>query len=72
MSMMTSSHHRQGTSDDDGDGDEGVKDLIEITLRRMDHDKDGRVSFEDFRMTVMKVICLRHLLVFVPTSYYCV
>ena len=72
MSMMTSSHHRQGTTDDDGDGDEGVKDLIEITLRRMDHDKDGRVSFEDFRMTVLKVKCLGHLLVLVPTSYYCV
>ena len=54
-------------SDDDGDGDEGVKvelvlvltvlravcqDLIEITLKRMDQDKDGRVSYEDFKQTV--------------------
>ena len=29
--------------------------MIEITLRRMDHDRDGRVSFDDFRMTVLKV-----------------
>ena len=32
-----------------------MKDLIEITLRRMDHDRDGRVSFDDFRMTVLQV-----------------
>ena len=29
-----------GNSEDDGD--EGVKDLIEMTLKKMDHDKDGR------------------------------
>ena len=33
-----------------------MKDLIEITLRRMDHDRDGRVSFDDFRMTVLQVM----------------
>ena len=31
---------RAGNTDDDGD--EGVKDLIEMTLKKMDHDKDGR------------------------------
>ena len=41
-----------GTTEDDGD--EGVKDLIEMTLKKMDHDKDGRVSFGDFEMTVKK------------------
>ena len=29
-----------GNTEDDGD--EGVKDLIEMTLKKMDHDKDGR------------------------------
>ena len=28
------------------------QDLIEITLKRMDQDKDGRVSYEDFKLTV--------------------
>ena len=28
------------------------QDLIEITLKRMDQDKDGRVSYEDFKQTV--------------------
>ena len=31
-----------------------MKDLIEMTLKKMDHDKDGRVSFGDFEMTVRK------------------
>ena len=41
---------KQGTNEEDGD--EGVKDLIEMTLKKMDHDKDGRVSFPDFETTV--------------------
>ena len=40
---------RQGLEED---GDEGVKDLIEMTLKKMDDDKDGRVSFADFKTTV--------------------
>ena len=45
------------------DGDEGVKvelvlflsqDLIEMTMKKMDEDKDGRVSFADFEVTVTK------------------
>ena len=34
------------------DQDEGVKDLIEMTLRKMDLDKDGRVSFSDWKETI--------------------
>ena len=34
------------------DQDEGVKDLIEMTLRKMDLDKDGRVSFADWKETI--------------------
>ena len=30
------------------------KDLIEITLRKMDLDKDSRVSYKDFQGTVLK------------------
>ena len=40
-------HLRQGGNEDDGD--EGIKDLIDLTLRKMDLDRDGRVSFDDFR-----------------------
>ena len=30
----------------DEDPDEGVKDLIDMTLKKLDKDKDGRVSFK--------------------------
>ena len=48
--MMKTCLVKQGSADDDSD--EGVKDLIEMTLRKMDHDKDGRVSLGDFQITV--------------------
>ena len=48
--MMKTCLVKQGTNEEDGD--EGVKDLIEMTLKKMDHDKDGRVSFPDFETTV--------------------
>uniref|UniRef100_T1JEQ1 EF-hand domain-containing protein n=1 Tax=Strigamia maritima TaxID=126957 RepID=T1JEQ1_STRMM len=38
----------------DEDPDEGVRDLIELVLRKMDHDQDGRINFEDFEMSVKK------------------
>eukprot|EP00795_Rhopilema_esculentum_P014274 gene14274-5303_t len=34
------------------DPDEGVRDLVETTLKLMDLDKDGRLSFEDYRKSV--------------------
>ena len=37
------------------DGDDGVKDLIEMTMRKMDQDRDGRVSYSDFMATVQEV-----------------
>ena len=37
------------------DGDDGVKDLIEMTMRKMDQDRDGRVSYSDFWETVQEV-----------------
>ncbi|EDX02303.2 uncharacterized protein LOC6525359 isoform X1 [Drosophila yakuba] len=36
----------------DEDPDEGVKDLVEIVLKKFDLDKDGKVSLEDFMGTV--------------------
>ncbi|XP_073831852.1 calaxin [Musca autumnalis] len=36
----------------DEDPDEGVKDLVEICLKKFDVDKDGKVSLEDFMTTV--------------------
>ena len=36
------------------ESDEGVKDLIDMTIKKMDHDKDGRISYSDFATTVSK------------------
>lgn len=36
----------------DEDPDEGVKDLVEIALKKLDHDKDGKLNFSDFQHTV--------------------
>eukprot|EP01137_Pigoraptor_chileana_P035838 Opistho-2@30495 len=36
----------------DEDPDEGIKDLVDLILKKMDHDRDGRVSFADYRETV--------------------
>lgn len=33
----------------DEDPDEGVRDLVELVLRKMDIDKDGKVSLDDYR-----------------------
>merc|ERR1712032_1788957 len=49
MSMLKTCMICKGLEDD---GDEGVKDLIEMTMKKMDEDKDGKVSFADFEVTV--------------------
>ncbi|NWV40741.1 EFCB1 protein, partial [Grantiella picta] len=36
----------------DEEPDEGIKDLVEIALKKMDHDHDGKLSFEDFEKAV--------------------
>lgn len=36
----------------DEDPDEGVRDLVEIALRKLDIDKDGKVSFQDYQTAV--------------------
>ena len=35
------------------EADEGIKDLIEMTMKKMDEDKDGKVSLEDFQLAVL-------------------
>lgn len=47
--MLKDSLIRQPTEEDP---DEGIKDLVEITLKKMDHDHDGRLSFADFEKSV--------------------
>ncbi|XP_055455168.1 calaxin isoform X2 [Psammomys obesus] len=34
------------------DPDEGIKDLVEITLKKMDQDHDGKLSFADYEKSV--------------------
>ncbi|XP_077159054.1 calaxin [Paroedura picta] len=34
------------------DPDEGIKDLVEITLKKMDYDHDGKLSYADFERAV--------------------
>ena len=31
-----------------------LQDLIEMTMRKMDNDRDGRISFADFSLSVNK------------------
>ncbi|XP_061144883.1 calaxin isoform X3 [Syngnathus typhle] len=33
---------------------DGIKDLVEITLKKMDHDHDDRISLDDFTKSVKK------------------
>ncbi|CAG4977146.1 unnamed protein product [Parnassius apollo] len=36
----------------DEDPDEGVRDLVELVLKKLDVDKDGKVSLDDYRQAV--------------------
>lgn len=36
----------------DEDPDEGAKDLAELVMRKLDKDKDGKVSLEDYQLSV--------------------
>ena len=44
----------KNNGDKEDEGDEGVKDLIDMTIRKMDHDHDGKISFSD----VSTVLCI--------------
>ncbi|XP_048462365.1 calaxin isoform X4 [Rhincodon typus] len=47
--MLKSSLIKQPTEEDP---DEGVKDLVEIALKKMDYDHDNKVSYADFEKAV--------------------
>ena len=32
--------------------EEGVKDLVDMTIKKMDFDKDGKISYQDFLLAV--------------------
>ena len=51
MTMMKNCfvYRRAEREEEDGDG---VRDLVEMTIRKMDRDKDGRISLSDFYDTV--------------------
>jgi Ca2+-binding EF-hand superfamily protein len=38
----------------DEDVDEAVKDLVDIIIKKVDHDKDGIISFDDYSRTVLE------------------
>lgn len=42
----------------DEDPDEGVRELVDIVLRKMDCDNDTKLSFEDFSFSVNKQFLL--------------
>ena len=42
----------KNTAMEDEGEEEGVKDLIDMTIKKMDYDKDGRISHQDFLVTV--------------------
>ncbi|XP_002741434.1 calaxin-like [Saccoglossus kowalevskii] len=48
--MLKNSMVKQPTEEDP---DEGIKDLVELTLKKMDHDHDGRLSYKDFKSSVV-------------------
>lgn len=58
LTMMGSCLSKVKTAQDDTEEDEGVKDLIEMTIKKMDHDKDGRISLDDFSHTVSEDVLM--------------
>ncbi|EPQ13881.1 EF-hand calcium-binding domain-containing protein 1 [Myotis brandtii] len=47
--MLRNSLHKQLSEEET---DEGIKELVEITLKKMDYDNDGKISFADFEKAV--------------------
>ncbi|XP_019298854.2 calaxin-like isoform X1 [Panthera pardus] len=46
--MLKNSLHQQSSEEND----EGIKELVDITLKKMDYDNDGKISFADFEKAV--------------------
>ncbi|XP_004389722.1 EF-hand calcium-binding domain-containing protein 1-like [Trichechus manatus latirostris] len=47
--MLKNSLYQQSSEEET---DEGVKELVEITMKKMDYDNDGKISFADFERAV--------------------
>nr|XP_025146633.1 EF-hand calcium-binding domain-containing protein 1 isoform X3 [Bubalus bubalis] len=47
--MLKNSLHQQSPGEET---DEGIRELVDIALKKMDYDNDGRVSFADFEKAV--------------------
>uniref|UniRef100_A0A452UYG9 EF-hand calcium-binding domain-containing protein 1-like n=1 Tax=Ursus maritimus TaxID=29073 RepID=A0A452UYG9_URSMA len=47
--MLKNSLHQQSSEEET---DEGIKELVDITLKKMDFDNDGKISFADFEKAV--------------------
>ncbi|XP_020958040.1 EF-hand calcium-binding domain-containing protein 1-like isoform X1 [Sus scrofa] len=47
--MLKNSLHQQSPEEET---DEGITELVDITLKKMDYDNDGKLSFEDFEKAV--------------------
>lgn len=58
LTMMGSCLSKVKGGQEDTEEDEGIKDLMEMTLKRMDHDKDGKISHEDFSRTVSQDVLM--------------
>ncbi|KAG5210129.1 hypothetical protein JEQ12_015323 [Ovis aries] len=47
--MLKNSLHQQSPEEE---ADEGIRELVDIALKKMDYDNDGRISFADFERAV--------------------
>ncbi|XP_025327164.1 peroxisomal ATPase PEX1 isoform X3 [Canis lupus baileyi] len=47
--MLKNSLHQQSSEEET---DEGIRELVDITLKKMDYDNDGKISFADFEKAV--------------------
>ncbi|XP_057586964.1 calaxin-like isoform X2 [Hippopotamus amphibius kiboko] len=47
--MLKNSLHQQSPEEET---DEGIRELVDITLKKMDYDNDGKISFADFEKAV--------------------
>ncbi|XP_017902920.1 PREDICTED: EF-hand calcium-binding domain-containing protein 1-like [Capra hircus] len=47
--MLKNSLHQQSPEEE---ADEGIRELVDIALKKMDYDNDGRISFADFEKAV--------------------
>ncbi|XP_048195981.1 EF-hand calcium-binding domain-containing protein 1-like [Perognathus longimembris pacificus] len=49
--MLKNSLYQQSPEEET---DEGISELVDLTLKKMDYDNDGKISFEDFETAVRK------------------